>query len=290
MLQTTTSLKREDNLMQSSKFDYKKSKVDKSSGCKAKTTKVNEQTDPCKSSFLNRNFRHSERFKKDDTEIPILRREKSFDATLIANEREPKSPESVHANKMKIIGEQLKVNRLSPLATQDKALRKSLPSLLVKHNDAKDEFQAELKQATSRIKNDLGKVNLVSENITSQKDNKLTNNIQYKPNPTKFNKTKESSLKLNTNNIGKQESSATKIANNRRPVNTSRINESRGKTPQSSNVTKTSISVNNKEKISSKVDSRGLTDRGQASGKESTPEHSPTRKTSKTHDKFKNET
>lgn len=277
MIQTTTSLKREENIKRPLKYEYNKSRAEKVQGCRAKTSKVTNELDISKTPLLNRNFRYSDRFKREESELPPLRREKSFDATLIAHKRETESPKSLHASRMKVIGEQLKVNRLSPLATthNSKELRKSLPSLLAKNNEEKDEFRAELKKATSRIRKEIGsKVNLVSENRTSQNDSKITN--AQKPNPTKItNRVKESSLRTSNISIAKQESSATKISNSRRPI--SRVNDTK-KVTRENNVNRASVTVS-KDKMINKVDSRGLTDRGQASGKESTPEHSPIRKT-----------
>lgn len=275
MTQTNSSLKREDHIMQHSRFESKKSR-DKPGGCKAKTTKVNEQSDQWKPSLLNRNFRHSDRFKREDSEQPPLRREKSFDANLLAEERKTNSPNNIHANRMKVIGEQLKASRKSPLVTNDNALRKSLPSLLLKSNEEKDEFQAELKKATNKIRKEISsKVNLVSENKPSQSDRKLSN--VPRPNTTKntSNKVKESSLQTKTKNIqiGKLESSATKLANSRRTV--TRTNDVNSKSNIHNNIK--ANTPTSKDKLSNKVDSQGLADRGQASGKESTPEHSPTR-------------
>ncbi|XP_063394817.1 uncharacterized protein LOC134679845 isoform X1 [Cydia fagiglandana] len=258
MIQSTASLKREEHLLQ--KQDYRK-RIDRVSGCRAKTSKTND-SEAWKTPLLNRNFRHSERFIKVDTEQPVLRREKTFDA-LISCERDSESPRTTHESRMKAIGEQLKGSRLQP----SEPLRKSLPSLLPKNSEEKDDFQAELKKATSRIRNELGTKINVSENKTSQ--NKTT----QKPNPTKIpSKVKESSLKTN---VSKPE---TKAVVSRRPL--TRATESKIKS------TVTQIKVNGKTNVIthgdkvSKEKGRAIPDRGQASGKESTPEHSPTRKIS----------
>ncbi|XP_063357839.1 uncharacterized protein LOC134647415 [Cydia amplana] len=258
MIQSTASLKREEHLLQ--KQDYRK-RTDRVSGCRAKTSKTND-SEAWKTPLLNRNFRHSERFKKVDTEQPVLRREKTFD-TLILSERDSESPRTTHESRMKAIGEQLKGSRLQP----SEPLRKSLPSLLPKNSEEKDEFQAELKKATSRIRNELGAKINVSENKTSQ--NKTT----QKPNPTKTpSKVKESSLKTN---ISKPE---TKAVVSRRPL--TRVTESKIKpTVTQSKVNGKTNVITNGDKMS-KDKGRAIPDRGQASGKESTPEHSPTRKIS----------
>lgn len=263
MVQSTASLKREERLLQN-RQDYRKTRTDRVSGCRAKTSKTNEQSEAWKTPLLNRNFRHSERFRKDDSQLPILRREKTFDDSLIASERESESPRAIHQSKIKAIGEQLKINKINPLAESSKPLRKSLPSLLQKNNEEKDEFQTELKKATNRIRSELGNKNNLSENKTSQ-NNKTS--VQ-KPNPTKVqSKVKESSL----TNLNKQDITA----NSRRPLN--RSNEPKPKINASNNghgkIAASKYNANSKES------GRLMPDRGQASGKESTPEHSPTRKT-----------
>lgn len=260
MVQSTASLKREERLLQSNRQEYKKTRTDRVSGCRAKTSKTNEQSEAWKTPLLNRNFRYSERFRRDDSELPTLRREKTFDDSLIAD-RDSESPRVTHEGRMKVIGDQLKANKFSPLAESSKPLRKSLPSLLVKNNEEKDEFQAELKQATRRIRNELGNKINVSETKPSQKD-KL--NVQ-KPNPTKIqSKVKESSLNKHME----------PIINNRRPVTRSSDVKPKTTTPIKAN-SKTPV---NKYKESNKENGRPMPDRGQASGKESTPEHSPTRR------------
>lgn len=258
MVQSTASLKREERLLQSTRQDYKKTRIDRVSGCRAKTSKTNDQSEAWKTPLLNRNFRYSERFRRDDSELPTLRREKTFDDSLIAD-RDSETPRATHENRMKAVGDQLKSNKFSPLAESSKPLRKSLPSLLQKNNEEKDEFQVELKKATSRIRSELGNKINVSETITSQND-KL--NVQ-KPNPTKVqSKVKESSL----TNKGP-------TVNGRRPV--TRSSDAKLKTTAPVKTNKTVVS---KYKQSNKENGRPMPDRGQASGKESTPEHSPTRK------------
>ncbi|CAG9796835.1 unnamed protein product [Diatraea saccharalis] len=279
MVQTNASLKREERILQT-KQDYKKTRIDRVSGCRAKTSKTIEQSEAWKTPLLNRNFRYSERFKREDSEQPSLRREKTFDNTLIVNKKESDSP-AIHENKIKSLGDQLKSSQLSPLANSSKPMRKSLPSLLLKNNEEKDEFQAELKKATNRIRNELGNKINVSENKTSQNEQSST----QKPNPTKStvqSKVKESSLKTNVvnkqdtkSNVNKQDTKA--LINNRRPLN--RLNETKTKTtaPQTNIIAK-NIAAVSKHKYNSKENGRSIPDRGQASGKESSPEHSPTRK------------
>lgn len=261
MVQSSSSLKREERLLQN-RQEYKKTRTDRVSGCRAKTSKTIEHSEAWKTPLLSRNFRHSDRFRKDDSELPTLRREKTFDDSLIASERGSESPRATHATRIKTIGEQLKTGKFSPLADTSKPLRKSLPSLLQKNNEEKDEFQAELKKATSRIRNELGDRVNVNETKTSQRGKF---NVQ-KPNPTKVqSKVKESSL---TNVVSKQET----VLHSRRLVT------------KRTEIKKTSANLNtkavNKYKFnnSNKENGRPMPDRGQASGKESTPEHSPTRK------------
>ncbi|XP_053611108.1 uncharacterized protein LOC128675607 isoform X2 [Plodia interpunctella] len=272
MIQSTSSLKREERLLQT-KQELKKTRIDRVSGCRAKMSKSNEQSEAWKTPLLNRNFRYSERFKKEDGGVPPLRREKTFDS-LLTSEKESESPRTPHETRMKSLGDQLKANRLAPMAENNKPLRKSLPSLLAKNSDEKDEFQAELKKATSRIRNDVGsKVNNVSENKTSQNDKTSA----HKPNPTKSasqNKVTESSLKTNVNN---KADNMQKTAISRRPLG--RLNETKTKPtiPQNNTNVKNNAAVS-RYKYNSKENNRTMPDRGQASGKESTPEHSPTRK------------
>ncbi|XP_045488593.1 uncharacterized protein LOC111000830 isoform X3 [Pieris rapae] len=235
MLQSTTSLKREERLLQG-RQDYR-NKTDRMSGCRAKTTKTNENDEAWKTPLLNRNFRHSERFNKD-LEIPPLRREKTFDNTLKISENE--SPKTTHESRMKSIGEQIKT--IEPL-------RKSLPSLLSKSNDEKDEFQTELKKATNRIRNELVNKHNVSTK-TSQNDRTKT--------PTKP-QVKESSLST------KDSKPLNKV---RRPLG--RINDIKTKAAHDK--------VEAKKFKSDVKENVKLPDRGQASGKESTPEHSPIRR------------
>lgn len=264
MVQSTSSLKKEENLLQS-KQDFRK-RTDRVSGCRAKTSKTND-SEAWKTPLLNRNFRHSERFKKVETEPPVLRREKTFD-TLVSSERDSVSPRAIHEDRIRAIGEQLKGSRLDP----SQPLRKSLPSLLSKNSEEKDEFQTELKKATSRIRHELATKINVSENKTSQ--NKTT----QKPNPTKIpSKVKESSLKTN---VSKPETKETRTALSRRPLN--RINDSKIKPTVIQNKINTKTNVINGDKTN-KGKSRPIPDRGQASGKESTPEHSPTRKITPVH-------
>ncbi|XP_026492597.2 uncharacterized protein LOC113398198 isoform X1 [Vanessa tameamea] len=267
MVQSTTSLKKEERLLQP-KQDYRKTRTDRISGCRAKTSKTSEQSEAWKTPLLNRNFRHSERFKKDNNEQPLLRREKTFDETLTISERKNESPRALHEKKIKAIGEELS-NKLSPLGQRNQPLRKSLPSLLSKGNEEKDEFQEELKKATSRIRKELGSKLTVSENKPSQNDKTST----QKPNPTKSvtqSKVTESSLKSSTN---KQDSKPAINNINRRPL---RINEAKPKATPQNKINK--INEVSKYKFESKEDMSSMPDRGQASGKESTPEHSPTRK------------
>lgn len=263
MVQSTASLKKEERLLQP-KPDYRVTRTDRVSGCRAKTSKANELNEAWKTPLLNRNFRHSERFTKDETSQRLLRREKTFDETLIISERDNDSPKALHEKRIKAVGEEL--NKFSPLGHRNEPLRKSLPSLLSKSNEEKDEFQEELKKATSRIRKELGNKLNVSENKTSQNDRTST----QKQNPTKSateNKVKESSLKTNS----KQDSNKPTSNITRRPL--SRINESKQKTAPNK------IAANDvKHKFDSKENVRTMPDRGQASGKESTPEHSPTRK------------
>ncbi|XP_045777784.1 nucleolar protein dao-5-like [Maniola jurtina] len=264
MVQSTASLKKEERLLQA-RQDYKVTRTDRVSGCRAKTTKTNEHSEAWKTPLLSRNFRHSERFNKDDNSQKLLRREKTFDETLIISERENDSPRALHEKRTKAVGEESKNNKFSPLGQRNEPLRKSLPSLLNKSNEEKDEFQEELKKATSRIRKELGNKLNVSENKTSQNDKTST----QKPNPTKLateSKVKESSLKTNSKQDSKPTTNIT-----RRPL--SRINESKQKTQS-----KLTTSDGSKYKMESKENVRTMPDRGQASGKESTPEHSPTRK------------
>ncbi|XP_060806010.1 uncharacterized protein LOC106133344 [Amyelois transitella] len=265
MIQTTKSLKREERLLHT-KQELKKTRIDRVSGCRAKMSKSNEQSEAWKTPLLNRNFRYSERFKKEDNEVPQLRREKTFDS-LLPSEKESESPRTTHESRMKSLGDQLKVSRLTPTTESNKPLRKSLPSLLAKSSDEKDEFQAELKKATSRIRKEVGsKVNNVSENKTSQNDKTSV----HKPHPTKsVIQSRESSLKTNVNN------KPDKTALSRRPL--SRLNETKSKpTIQQTNAKNNNVAVS-RYKFNSKENNRAIPDRGQASGKESTPEHSPTR-------------
>lgn len=258
MVQSTASLQREERLIQT-KQDYRKTRIDRVSGCRAKTSK-NEHSEAWKTPLLNRNFRYSERFKKDDNELPALRRERTFDETLIASERESESSRAAHESRMKTIAEQLRGGKLSPLAETSKPLRKSLPSLLMKNNEEKDEFQAELKKATSRIRNQLGSKVNDSETKTSQEKKELRSPSKI---PSKVKKSSPPSAANKTE---------AKVIS-RRPL--SRANEDKAR--QTSNSANTKI-TDNKYKMSSKENSRPMPDRGQASGKESTPEHSPTRK------------
>ncbi|CAG9580895.1 unnamed protein product [Danaus chrysippus] len=261
MVQSSTSLKQEERLIQT-KQDYKVTRTDRVSGCRAKTTKPNEHKEAWKTPLLDRNFRHSDRFKKEALEPPLLRREKTFDETLITHE----SPRALHERRIKAVGEELKNNKFSPLGSRNQPLRKSLPSLLSKSNEEKDEFQEELKKATSKIRKEIGSKLIVSENKTSQNDRTSS----QKTNPTRVvqSRVKESSLKT-TN--AKQDS---KINNHvaRRPL--SRLNESK---PKTSPQVKPKTNDVRKYNFESKENVRTLPDRGQASGKESTPEHSPTR-------------
>ncbi|CAG4950680.1 unnamed protein product [Parnassius apollo] len=265
MVQSSASLKREERLLQS-RNNSKKSRTDVVSGCKAKMSKSNEQSEAWKTPLLDRNFRYSERFKKDDSDHSTLRREKTFDNSLLERNREIGSSKNIFEKELKTLGEQKK---LSPLAESSKPLRKSLPSLLPR-NEEKDEFQAELKKATSRIRNELGHKFNISENKTSQV-NKFS---VEKPNPTKTpeqTKVKESSLK--TDNANTKKDSKTK--NIRMPL--SRTHEVKSNLPMQQNKTAKCNDTNN-FKFNTKENNRPMPDRGQASGKESTPEHSPTRK------------
>lgn len=247
MVQSSTSLQKEERLLQG-KQDYRKTRSDRVSGCRAKTSKTNE-SEAWKTPLLNKNFRYSERFKSDQ---PILRREKTFDDTLTTSERENESPRALHEKRTKALGEEL-TNKLSPLGQRNQPLRKSLPSLLSKSNEEKDEFQEELKKATSRIRKELGNKLNISEN-TSQND-KTQKPIPSKPVTPKV---KEPSPK-----VSKPDS---KLINARRPL--CRVNEK-----IQTNKFKSDVNYKSGNKENKKL----MPDRGQASGKESTPEHSPTR-------------
>lgn len=282
MMQTSSSLKREEHLLQTQKHDYRKNRPDRVSGCRAKTTKTNEQSEAWKTPLFNRNFRYSERFIKEE-EISPLRREKSFDATLMSSDRDSVSPRVSHDTKLKALGEQLKSNRLSPLASTSKPLRKSLPSLLIKNNEEKDEFQAELKKATSRIRNDL--VSKISNNVS---ENKTSQSEKAKPNPTKastHSKVKDSSPKPSNNIASKDEiKQTTKAPISRRPLTRSNDIKPKAAAPQMNINAKSSVAPNHVSKTNG-----AMPDRGQASGKESTPEHSPTRKKEASANHFANE-
>ncbi|XP_050680558.1 uncharacterized protein LOC126976320 isoform X2 [Leptidea sinapis] len=259
MVQTTTSLKREEQLL-IGRTEYR-NRIDRMSGCKAKTSKPNDNNEAWKTPLLDRNFRHSERFRKDLVDIPCLRREKTFDNTLNVSDRS-ESPKHINKSKPKVKGEHLISNKLSTIEDTNKPLRKSLPSLLHKGNEEKDEFQAELKKATSRIRNELGHRNKFN-NKTSQNDSVKGDKI----NPTKpAKKVIETSLKTNN----KQNSVLP--TNVRRPLN--RPTEIKSKVTQQSKQPKD----DGKQKNNHKENVKTLPERGQASGKESTPEHSPIRR------------
>ncbi|XP_013149348.1 PREDICTED: uncharacterized protein LOC106111750, partial [Papilio polytes] len=266
MMQSSVSLKREERLLQN-KQEARRVRTDVVSGCRAKTSKTNDQSEAWKTPLLIRNFRYSERFKKDDSDHPSLRREKTFDNSLIEHDRDNDGPNKVFEKGIKTVGDQ-KNGKVSALTDRNQPLRKSLPSLLPR-NEEKDEFQTELKKATNRIRNELGnKVNL-SESKTSQL-NKF--NVE-KSNPTKTAvqaKVKESSLKRG---VASTKPDA-QITNNRRPL--TRTQDVNSKSIPQSNITKNNeIS---KFKMNAKENNKPMPDRGQASGKESTPEHSPNRK------------
>ncbi|XP_068626390.1 uncharacterized protein [Battus philenor] len=256
MVQSSVSLKREERLLQS-KQDARKTRTDVVSGCRAKTAKT-DLNEAWKTPLLNRNFRHSERFSKDDGDLCTLRREKTFDNSFIETHKEHLPPSDGIKRNHKTSGVQ-RNNKTIPL-TDNKPLRKSLPSLLSR-NEEEDEFQSELKKATSRVRSELG--SKTNENKASQ----LSRYSAEKPNPNKStaqSKIKESSLKKNN----KDESRT-----NRRPV--TRSHEIKSKITQpNKNVMKNET---NKYKTHAKENNRVMPDRGQASGKESTPEHSPTR-------------
>ncbi|XP_045537662.1 uncharacterized protein LOC106713390 isoform X2 [Papilio machaon] len=265
MMQSSVSLKREERLLQN-KQEARRTRTDVVSGCRAKTSKTNDQSEAWKTPLLIRNFRYSERFKKDDSDHPTLRREKTFDNSLIEQDRQNNASNKVFEKGIKTAGDQ-KNGKVSGLADRNQPLRKSLPSLLPR-NEEKDEFQTELKKATNRIRNELGnKVNL-SENKTSQ----LNKFSIEKPNPTKTAnqaKVKESSLKRG---VASTKPDA-QITNNRRPL--TKTQDINSKSIPQSKVTKNNEI--NKFKLNTKENNKPMPDRGQASGKESTPEHSPNR-------------
>lgn len=244
MIQSIASLKREERLLQA-RQDFKKSRV---SGCRAKTSKNSDQSEVWKTPLFNRNFRYSDRHKKDD-EVPTLRREKTFDESLLKSEKEIEAPRTNHD--MKALKEQLK----SKLESNNQ-LRKSLPSLLPKNSEEKDEFQAELKKATNRIRNELAST-VNGSKKTSQKK------LNQKPNPTKVqSKVKESSLNKVDNKINVKRPLVKSVETKAKVQSNTKV-----KAPES------------KFKFNSKESGRSILDsRGQASGKESTPEHSPTMK------------
>ncbi|XP_013176916.1 PREDICTED: uncharacterized protein LOC106124610 isoform X2 [Papilio xuthus] len=266
MMQSSVSLKREERLLQN-KQEARRTRTDVVSGCRAKTSKSNDQSEAWKTPLLMRNFRYSERFKKDDSDHPTLRREKTFDNSLIEQDRDNDGPNKVFDKGIKSAGDQ-KNGKVSALADRNQPLRKSLPSLLPR-NEEKDEFQTELKKATNRIRNELGnKVNL-SESKTSQ----LNKFSIEKPNPTKTAvqaKVKESSLKRG---VASTKPDA-QITNNRRPL--TKTQDVNSKSIPQSKITKSNEI--NKFKLNTKENNKPMPDRGQASGKESTPEHSPNRK------------
>lgn len=257
MTQSTASLKREERLLQSR--DYRNTRIDRLSGCHARTSK-NENSEAWKTPLLNRNFRHSERFRKEENELPKLRRERTFDESLIGSDRDTDSSRALHENRMKAIDQELKNNKPSPLAIAKKPLRKSLPSLLMKNNEEKDEFQAELEKATSRIRNQL--VNRIN-------DSKITTTSQDETSersPTKIpSKVKQSSPP----NVVKKPDS--KVVDRKKSFN--RTTEEKPKTSVNSDPKV----LDHKQRLENRKNNRRLPDRGQASGKESTPEHSPNR-------------
>lgn len=260
-------MKREERLLQNKQEPtsaaQKKTRADVASGCRAKTSKTNDQSEAWKTPLFNRNFRYSERFKKDDSDHSTLRREKTFDNSLIEANRQS----APHKDPLGIDAKTINDQAIGSLADSVKPLRKSLPSLLPR-NEEKDEFQAELKKATSRIRNELGsKVNNVSDKKTSQ-HNRYGMGGPNSAKSASQAKVNESSLKTG---VKKQDA---KTSNSRRPV--SRIQETKAKTTPQSKVARNNDT--NKLKHDTKENNRPMPDRGQASGKESTPEHSPTRK------------
>ncbi|XP_041974760.1 uncharacterized protein LOC121730043 [Aricia agestis] len=257
MVQSTASLKREERLLQA-RQDYKNARSDRAGAQRSKIPRAIEQNEAWKTPLINKNFRYSERFRKDENDSPVLRREKTFDS-LFFNESRNDSPNS-YENKNKYGNPKA----VSPLGDRNQPLRKSLPSLLAKSKEVKDEFQLELKKATNKVKNELGDTHRLSDTKTSQHD-------KLHKNPTKndfHSKVRESSLKLDNNT--KQESKVISV-NMRKPL--SRLNDGKMKaSPQ------TRVNSENSDKFTFNKENGTMNDRGQASGKESTPEHSPTRR------------
>lgn len=302
MIQTQSSLKREENILQNAftRQEVIRSRQQSHQNMyreKAKVQKDKENEDKFDS---NRTFRNSERFKKTNIDPQVLRREKSFDSSLM---QEANGVNRMHNERKTLLDSRDRFNgrEESPVENRkkDKKIdltnninRKSAVALVgMVPNVTPDEFQAELMKATRKLRN-------VNKQITAAKpiennkkieekreksiprvsasknmlnENKLRNSNMSKPNSAINNTNKSNPTTLD------RDKPKSKVAQNSKNNNTEIIKEI--KAVPAKVIPVKNIKEDNKtdSNIRNRRESRVLTDRGQASGKESTPEQSPSR-------------
>ncbi|XP_077291704.1 uncharacterized protein LOC143915135 [Arctopsyche grandis] len=297
MVQTQMSLKREENILQTafSRQEQLRSKHSQQNMYRGKA-KANElKTD------MNKAFRSSERFKKQSIENDVLRREKSFDNSLI-QDAQMNGVNRMHLDRKTLLEDQRKFNgrEESPVEVRLKDRledpkqnnRKSAPQNPIPNGVASAEFQAELIMATRKLRSvsrdttDSVKNQEKTEtkNSTNRSDKRVSNPV------SKTNGTKEK-----TSNRREIEKTETKVNSGRTTNRTSMVTLDRSKQIKTKERTPRIIHEEKKEEMKSipkingtkvlpveknnrnRRESRQLDDRGQASGKESTPEQSPSR-------------
>lgn len=297
MVQTQMSLKREENILQTafSRQEQLRSKHSQQNMYRGKA-KANElKTD------MNKGFRSSERFKKQSIENDILRREKSFDNSLI-QDAQMNGVNRMHLDRKTLLEDQRKFNgrEESPVEVRLKdrledskqSNKKSAPPNPIPNGVASAEFQAELIMATRKLRSvsrdttDSGKNQEKTEfkTSTNKSEKKVSNPVS-----------KTNGIKEKTSNRREIEKTETKVNGGRTTNRTSMVTLDRSKQIKTKERTPRIVHEEKKEEMKpipkingtkvlpaekinrNRRESRQLDDRGQASGKESTPEQSPSR-------------
>lgn len=303
MVQTQTSLIREENILQTafSRQEQLRSKHSQQNMYRGKAKANEQKTD----SNINKAFRNSERFKKQNGDNDVLRREKSFDNSLVVETHQMTGVNRMHLDRQMLLEDQRKFNGREepPVETRLKdriddaklANRKSAPPNVLPNGIASAEFQAELMMATRKLRSTSKEPLNSSKNQEKIGTKNTTNKTEHKTVPvSKMNGTKpmrrdvektepkSNSLKPTTNvnktsmvTLDRSKQIKTK---ERAPRIVHEEKKDENKTVPKINGAKVlPVEKNNRENSRNRRESRTLADRGQPSGKESTPEHSPTR-------------
>lgn len=309
MVQTHSSLKREENILQSafSRQELIRTKHSQQNMYKEKAKGTESRFES------NKGFRNSERFKKQSTDPLLMRREKSFDNSLVQESLNQNGVNRMHNERKNLLESQSKFNdrddthieyRYKDREDKTDAInnRKSAPALGVSAGIASDEFQKELMMATKKLRS------VVNSRLSPERAE--TNN-KFTPTKPSYKKENDSKIKTAESKIVKEKIvtkqddrnsknsaingariTATQTKSNIQTMDRFKQNSPADRTSRivredKKEETKTVAKINGtkvlptdkvgRENVRNRRESRVLADRGQASGKESTPEQSPSR-------------